>query len=445
MTSYQRFYFSFFVVAAISCFSPLKFLPYILPFSFILLSQFTSNRVFRLLSLGFSFALYVFLYKLIYDKTFVVQNYILSILTYSPLLTCLFVDYRKLYSKELESKLMRFLLPLLVVESVWGIVQALYGFSKTHSFDVANGDFVEGTIAPGLAAELSFSNVMFVTNMIFILNFLLGHYLKGTLRHKFIFYLTILVIILASVVHSILIYFFAIVVSFLVIRPKIFQVTKSGGRKILMVLTTLAILSFFVLKDNIARIPAALSGASSPELPRAIITYRAFTELPQDVPLQPYFGLGLGQFCSRASLINSGLYLGGPANPKTLPLFNVKKNPVADNYVFSLMEEWAEVTYLGSSNQPYYSFLSIYTETGAIGLLIFLFLVFRLVVIVKQVAKKRAKDSIDCFVFLAGLIYLITLGLQENYYEIAQAIFIGILLLQFLYAKIKYAKEADDT
>jgi hypothetical protein len=440
MNNYQKFYYYFFVFASISCFSPIKALPYVLPLLFIVLSQFYYNRIFKLLFLVVCFLAYFILYKWIYSGIFISQNFILAIISFSSFLPILFVNYRQLYSRELEDKLIRFILPLVTIQALWGIIQALYGFSQTRSFDVANGDFVEGTIHPGLSAELSFSNVMFVTNMIFITNFLLGHYLKGELRKKSVFYISIIVIVLASVVHSILIYFFAVTLSFLIIRPKIANLSSAALRKIFQVLIALVVLSSFILKDNFSRIPYAIAGAASPELPRAIVTYRVLTELPKMIPIQPYIGLGAGQFCSRASLINSGLYLGGPENPRTLPFFTIRKNPIADEFVFALMEQWAEVTYLGSSNQPYFSFLTIYSEHGLLGLIIFLFLVIRLSFKIIRLARGKSMLSIDCFILFAGVIYLVTLGIQENYYEVTQAIFIGILLLQFIFSKVKYAE-----
>ncbi len=440
MNNYQKFFFVFFICTCIICFSPLKALPYIFPLFFVFVSQFFFNRILRVLFLGLFIASLFVLYRVIYGNVLVAQNFIISVFTYSSFIPIFFVDYKRLYSEELEEKIVRFITGLMIVQSIIGIIQALYGFSVNRSFDVANGDYVEGTIAPGLMAEQSFSNVMFVSNMVFLLNFLLPIFLKGKLTSKWPFYLSVFVVLLASVVHSVLIYSVSLVIAFLIIKPRIFRISKSGIKKLIVVGSLIGIVTSILLRENFRQIPNAVVNIASPEFPRAIITLRVLTEIPGVAPMQPWIGLGPGQFCSRASLLSSGIYLGGLENPRGLPLIGTARNMIADSYLFSLVEEWANVTYLGSSNQPYYSFLSIYSEMGIIGLIAFLLCMVRLMFIVMKVSHERNTLKIECFTFFAGATYLLMLGMQENYYEVPQAIFIGVLLLQFTYAKIRYAK-----
>ena len=109
---------------------------------------------------------------------------------------------------------------ILVLEGGIGIGEAIYGYSHDHSFDIANGDWVKGSIGftlHGLSQGGHFSNAMFAANIAF------GLLMVATLRgHRklqyWAFVIGICALILASVMHIILFLMAAIVLSVLVLQ-----------------------------------------------------------------------------------------------------------------------------------------------------------------------------------------------------------------------------------
>jgi hypothetical protein len=164
------------------------------------------------------------------------------------------------------------------------------------------------------------------------------------------------------------------------------------------------------------------------------------TELPGEQPLQPFVGLGPGQFSSRASLIATGLYLGGPDHPQTVPLLSPQATRIAEEYCVSLLVQFADKKdVIGSSEQPFFSVLSVYTELGAMGLIAVT------LVILEWLRRIRRRVRIDpglrfqAAVLVAGLLFMVLLGLQDNYWETPQAMLVGFLLLKLLYVNVVYS------
>jgi hypothetical protein len=100
----------------------------------------------------------------------------------------------------------------------------------------------------------------------------------------------------------------------------------------------------------------------------------------------------------------------------------------AGNYVHRLNNT-------SSTYQPFFSWLSMYTEFGLIGLgtsLAFLaHILFRTKKHIRFPNQRLTALSIG-----AGSLFLFLLGLQENYWETPQAIFIGLLLMKVQYANL---------
>ncbi|HEY6034982.1 MAG TPA: hypothetical protein VIV58_12000, partial [Kofleriaceae bacterium] len=87
---------------------------------------------------------------------------------------------------------------------------------------------------------------------------------------------------------------------------------------------------------------------------------------------------------------------------------------------------------------PFFSMLSIYTELGLVGLVAVL---GSLVVVIRRVQRRvreRPELHTKGLAFVTGTGFFTLIALQDNYWEAPQAMLIGILLLQVLYATIMY-------
>ena len=141
MTRYQK---AFFVTLAISlavAFSPLKELAYLLPYVGFLLLVCVGQRWVILRNLGLLGMAYIFLVMLhaAFGPEFVWQNAVLWLMTNGTLLFLLAVPSRGLYSEELGAVVMRLVLLFLLVESFWGVGQALQGYLYFGNLDGAIG------------------------------------------------------------------------------------------------------------------------------------------------------------------------------------------------------------------------------------------------------------------------------------------------------------------
>src|SRR5690606_13693093 len=134
-----------------------------------------------------------------------------------------------------------------VIQAALGIVQALYGASLSGSFDIANGDYVEGTIHPWLPSGRSFSNPMFAANMAVMLLALAPYIMKRRRRYFFPFLLGSMALILASVVHVLLFLAAAFALIMTLYAPVLFS--RRGGI-ILMALLALAAITASTLLSS---------------------------------------------------------------------------------------------------------------------------------------------------------------------------------------------------
>ncbi len=447
MDTIQKTYYYAFLLTLLINFSPLKILAYFSPFIFIgLLFLFTDEKPFIILRGIYSVIVIIllfYIYYLVYDS-FVIQNYLLAFLTYSSFYILLFVDNKKLSSNKLLKQILRVCLIVFTFEAFYGLIQAIYGFHIRGYFFGDSGDFVEGTIHPQLNTEAAFSNPMFAVNMTMLL---LGVLVLKKRHNKNVgisLLPGVLALLLASVIHVIIFFLIAVFVTAIVFYKK--ELFNLGFGKIkwrfssfmiIGVISIAVIALIFNRKDQIADLG---NQYLLNEIPRAIVTNNFLNEIVPENKEVIFIGLGPGQFSSRASLIGSGNYLGGINNPKSVPFLKSKSNYFADQYIIAQMEATADITYFGSSQQPYYSWLSVISEFGFIA---FVLMVAFVLLLIKKLKTKSIVEPDKRFlsaVTSVGIIFLFLLGMQENYYEIPQAIFIGVLLLQVMYANVIYGK-----
>lgn len=438
----HRAYYAAFVLALVVCFSPLKILAYAMPTVFLLWlvlatpHALTRNRLVGVIAAIVGLPI---LYELAIAE-FLYSNYLLSIVTYSAFLPIVLVDNRALASRWLFEKMLGPVTVMIAAQGVFGILQAVYGAIESGSFGGSNGDRVMGSIFPYFHAEGLGANPMFAVNMSLMLIACLAAptAIRGLRRQ----YLTIgaIALVLASVMHVLVYLVVAVVAAFLLTRGR--ETAHRRGRVargLLVLIGLVGTVSYVALPDNVQRITGVVSEAVNVEsvTPRMILLLGVATELPEDEPLQPFIGLGPGQFSSRASLIGSGLFLGGLANPKSAPFLDPKATVLAERYCFSLLRAYAEhADFIGSSQQPFFSVLSVYTELGFVGIGLLLLAVARLIRRLQRCAKANPDQRPQALALSCGIVFLLLLGLQENYWEMPQAILVGLLLLKVLYANI---------
>jgi hypothetical protein len=425
-----------YIVIAIICFSPFKIIAYFSPFIFLLglLLIFPYDRFYkRLLICLLVTGIIISFYGIVYPHT-IIQNALIAMLTYSCYVPLVVLPSCMLSSEVLLKKVLTFNQKLLLLEGILGIIQAIYGFLKNGTFSGANGDGVEGTIDIALEPQFSFANVMFSANMGFLCLLALVAVIK--FRHSpYPLIVGVLSVILASVVHIIFfIVFSALIITFINL-VRLLRNPKTLLILLISVIFTIGIASYFI-GGNLATV--SQYAAEREEFPKSIITNEVLYVIPKEYPAMPYIGLGPGQFSSRASLIGSGRYFGNFFKPTPVPLITPKKSAPMEKFVIPIWTWSASVSYFGSTQQPFYSWLSIYSEFGFLGSLIvigiFIYLLVKTILL-----KVNRQNSLNNFVFQTGVLFLFFLGGQENYWEVAQAILIGLFLLKLLYANIFYS------
>ena len=81
--------------------------------------------------------------------------------------------------------------------------------------------------------------------------------------------------------------------------------------------------------------------------------------------------------------------------------------------------------------------MSVYTELGAPALLAVF--VYGAILLIRM--KVRAESPQEKWLAVssgAGICFLLLLGFQENYWEVPQAILVGLMLVQTMYANVVY-------
>lgn len=445
MDRYHRAYYVAFLVALAVCWSPLNLLAYLAPAIFIavyvtLTGSMTVVRNVLIWLMVFGLAIFI---HAPFVRQFALHSALLAIVTYSSFAVLFVIPGRFLRSPQLYTQMIKWVRWVVVVQALWGIAQGLYGFSQTGSFDLANGDFVEGTIHPALASEASFSNPMFAVNMSLMLIVLLP---PLVLRRKGLLPVVLgaIALTLASVLHVLLFTGIALVLALLLYRPRVLR--RKTSVVVLTSLVVVAIAARVLLPRNFSTVAGFTRLLISGESYRSEVIGRAVWEMPREYWLMPVAGLGPGQFSSRAGLIGTGLFFGGPQNPRPVPLL-----PQGMSAAFreNVLDVWLEISeraasgvIFGSTHQPFLSWLSVYVEMGAIVFLGIFIVAFAVLWRVKRHVRSYVQ-KIMATALGAGTIFLLLLGVQENYWEVPQAILIGLLLLKVLYANLVYWSPAE--
>jgi hypothetical protein len=387
--------------------------------------------------LVFSLIYIVSIYKTI-NNDLIIGNSILSLLTYGSFIPLWIIPCEYINNKKLLYKIFKILIFILFIESILGLFQALYGYSITHSFGFSNGDFVEGTIHPELPSEKSMSNPIFAIILSTLIIFLYS-YKKIYKRGGWILYLGLLTFLLASVNHLILFLILSSLVSYIIIKPKLF-INSNKSLKLIVGIIFTFIFGVFIkilLVTNLSNVGTTFQALLINKYPKTQILYTFYNSNKENI--YPYTGIGPGQFISRASFMASGEYFGG-RDAKKSPIPFTKSSPYFDKYVY---KKWKKNlnSDIGnsSSTQVQSSWGAFLTEFGIVLWSLLIAFIIKLIIKIKKWVKSE-NDKIMAFSLITYVFYLFMMGIQQNYWEVSQAIFIGLIISKVIYSRLKFSK-----
>src|SRR5690606_10620420 len=98
----------------------------------------------------------------------------------------------------------------------------------------------------------------------------------------------------------------------------------------------------------------------------------------------------------------------------------------------------SELEGIGSTHQPFFSLLTVYTELGLVGIVCLLIVLLRVLATIRRRGVDAPERRSTLVLVATGTLFLVLLGFQQTYWEIPQAILIGCLVLKVLYAHNMY-------
>jgi hypothetical protein len=342
------------------------------------------------------------------------------------------------------NKLQKFLYVVLLIETIFAIVQlTLFTLLNAASLDESTGDIIQGTINPlsFINENVGFNNQVFTINYLFLMIYEIPYLLKT--KRKYLIVIGILVVILASVLHVVFSFALALFTSFLFIglikfRKQLFRFFLAGA--------FVAGLIFVTQPKNFSLISYYSNSLMSLESPKVLVIANSVSLLPQEYPDALLYGLGPGQYTSRASLISSGRYFGEFDNPVRIPFLDASTASKAFNdYIFDIWEVYAtNIEQYGNStmSRPFFSILSLLIEFGLIIFVLMLILLFRYL---SKIRKRYLQANLGenktlayyHFVNMVSVLFIFYLAFFENYLESSASICSGLLLLKY-FSNIKY-------
>jgi len=354
------------------------------------------------------------------------NNLILTLVTYGSGFTLLLAFQMIRYKEGDYNKLLRFIVIFTFIEICIGYFQMVstYHFTSFNPFNlsVTAGDNFTGTlINPGFAhiAGIKISLVVMLYLPIWIS--------KKSLSNLFILMFLIIGWVLTSALFSLVlglaaigIYYGGVFLGGLIRRGKLststFWMIVSG------VLITIALLisqrkNFEYAISSLDIIYNTFKGDNSKglESQKLLFFKTTLTDLPSEYPTSLIWGVGPGNYSSRSAWIASGMYL------KTPPGFlKVTPSRYAEELTIPYFLKIEEMKHSGAgsiTHQPFSSLFSVFAETGILGLLLFLIILFRTFRRSNHVDKNFANYWKGMKIIF---IYLLFLLLVDNIFEYPQ-------------------------
>jgi len=423
------------------CWSPFKWAAYAAPalaIVWVVLAGRSGAVLARTLVLALAAALVVAAH-LAWNEVFVLSSALVAMVTYSSLAVIWVFPARHFLKPELLSRMTDLTRNVVLLEAGFGIVQAVYGYWTSGSFDGANGDLVQGTIFPHFYGDGAFANPMYGAGLTLMVLALvpLARWKRG---YALAVVLGTVALVMASVVHQLIFLAAAVALAYLWVRPRL-PFSRAAVPLVAVGLVTPALV-FLLLPGNLTTLSDIVRQFREGSSPRRLILERVAEAMPDSYPYMPVVGVGPGQFSSRAALINTGYFAGSPRAPKDYgPLIrNAIPAPMRE-FLFELWIANANYRYYGSSQKPFFGWLSVYTEFGALGVTA---AVAAIVVALARLPRRSKNIPLGLLSFsVAGMIFFIALlALQENYWEVPQAVLPGLFLIKAMHARARWVHRA---
>jgi len=434
-------YLTAYVGVLLLCWSPFKWAAYAAPaiaIFWVIVAGRSGVVLVRVLLLAVAASLVVAAH-LAWNEVFVLSSALVAMVTYSSLAVIWVFPAKHFLKPELLGRMTDLTRNVVLVEAAFGIVQAIYGYWTSGSFDGANGDLVQGTIFPYFYGDGAFANPMYGAGLTLMVLALvpLARWRRG---YALAVVLGAVALVMASVVHQLIFLVLAMLLAYMWVRPRL-PFSRAVVPIIAVGLAT-PVLVLLLLPGNLATLRDIVEQFREGSSPRRLILERVAEAMPESYPYMPVVGVGPGQFSSRAALINTGYFAGSPRAPRDYgPLIrNAIPAPMRE-FLFELWIANANYRYYGSSQKPFFGWLSVYTEFGALGLLA------AAVVIVVALVRlpRRSKDirlGLLSFSVAAMIFFIVLLAFQENYWEVPQAVLPGLILVKVMHAQARWAGRA---
>jgi hypothetical protein len=414
--------------AAVLCLSPSKAAGYLAPLAAIAVFAWASTSIQTVRRVAFMYAgllLYMFAFSAA-NSDFRLLNALAATLTYSGIVVIAVIPSRGLAGPQLLNKVTKLVALIVVIESLVGLIQAAARFSANGSFDTNNGDYIQGTIYPYFDTDGAFANPMFAVNIAMMLLFLLATKGKSLRKRGLVIGFGFGVLLLAGVMHVILMGLVAILLG------SLFGMT---GRKAMLRLGSAVVflgvaigLITVLMPRNLSMVSVYWDSFRGNRNVRTKMVERVVLDMPADYPQLPVIGLGLGQFNSRAAMMMTGRYF-----TQTVPLPVTETSSAQNAYFMDLWVASNQDANVSSTVKPFFSWLSIYTELGVVGIASAGFAFW---MILRSTWRNRWKNPRLAIAVASGCLLFAFLGLQENYWEVPQAVLIGLMLLKLLHANL---------
>ncbi|TKD65092.1 hypothetical protein [Flavobacterium sp. ASW18X] len=294
-----------------------------------------------------------------------------------------------------------------------------------QGFDLSSGDYVQGTINifSFINKENGFANIFFTINQVSLVTYYILM-VENKKYHVMIF--GVFSIILASCIHISLAIIAAIVCTMALIN------FIKVGKVLLAILLFLGVLSVLAPR-NLASFSSYKKQILESRNLKVKSTFVGVPSLFTDAK-SVFFGMGLGQYGSRSSLIMSGKYFYNKQTKKFRnPIGVVNQNQKLKNNLIPL---WVKATTddsygMSVMNKPVYSILSLLMELGPVlfSLLGLLFGAFILKLRYRYFRVSSKMEKRRYFYLMVTSFFVVGISFFENYLEIAQAIFPTLILV----------------
>lgn len=442
--------YSFFIViftTIILTWLPTKIIGYFMPFIILFIFGVTNNNIYfwyKSISI-FLFLLLIIISNYIFRDNYLLHSGLLSIITFGGIIVTLIIPSKNYYDSKYSFDLYNSLAKkVIITQSMVGIFQLILGIiNREASLDSDTGDVVQGTIHPFsfLAdAAMGFGNQMFVINILLLITYFIPSitYNKSNILPTFLGFITIT---LASVLHLTASWLAALIFVYIFFNPNIFN---KYFLFILIVTLSSILIVYYTQPSNFSLIERYAIEYFSGESLKIIATYEALVEMPNEYPLMHYFGVGPGQFSSKAGLIGTGQYFGEFYNPTEIPLLPQKISDPFQKYGYALWEYTNRpdiVKWINSTmNRTFYSILSLYTELGLFIFGAILFYILKTLFFLKSCYLNNTFSKLQkvvSFCTAINIVFICFICFFENYLESSQAIFTGLLLIKLNYGYLK--------